>query len=102
MKFSEASKMFHDLMQQEGVPNGYGGPHNVGLEHTDQPFPTGAEPPGTFDQDFFFEDGTVYTLDMPYSEIGWGTTHVEDMIVVRKDGYEALSSMDTRLRVRPT
>ena len=101
MKFSEAAKMFYDLMLQEGVPNGFGGAHNVGLEHTDQPWPTGAEPPGTFDDDFTFEEGTVYTLDMPYSEIGWGTTHVEDMIVVRKDGYEALSSMDTSLKIRP-
>ena len=100
MKFSEASKMFYDLMMQEGVPNGFGAPHNVGLEHTDQPWPTGGEVPGTFDDDFTFEDGTVYTLDMPYSEVGWGTTHVEDMIVVRKNGYEALSSMDTSLRIR--
>lgn len=101
MKFSEASKMFYDLMMQEGVPNGFGAPHNVGLEHTDQPWPTGAELPGAFNDDFTFEDGTVYTLDMPYSEVGWGTTHVEDMIVVRNDGYEALSSMDTSLKIRP-
>lgn len=101
MKFSEAAKMFYDLMLQEGVPNGYGGAHNVGLEHADQPWPTGGEAPGTFDQDFTFEDGTVYTLDMPYNEVGWGTTHVEDMILVRKDGYEALSSMDTSLKIRP-
>ncbi|MDG2241937.1 MAG: M24 family metallopeptidase [Rhodospirillaceae bacterium] len=101
MKFSEASKMFYDLMMQEGVPHGFGAPHNVGLEHTDQPWPTGSEPTGSFDDDFTFEDGTVYTLDMPYSEVGWGTTHVEDMIVVRGDGFEALSSMDTSLKIRP-
>ena len=101
MKFSEAGAMFSDLMQQEGVERGFSAPHNVGLEHTDQPIATGAEPPGSFDQDFSFEAGTVFTLDMPYNEVGWGTTHVEDMIVVRENGYEALSSMDTSLRIRP-
>lgn len=101
MKFSEVFDMFYDLMCQEGVERGYGGPHNVGLEHADQPWPTGAEVPGTFDDDWTFEAGTVFTLDMPYNEIGWGTTHVEDMIVVREDGYEGLSSMDTSLKIRP-
>ena len=101
MKFSEASDMFRDLMLQEGIETGFGAPHNVGLEHTDQPVDLGDYPLGTFDQDLTFEAGTVYTLDMPYNEVGWGTTHVEDMIAVRENGYEALSSMDTSLIVRP-
>lgn len=101
MKFTEASQMFSDLMKQEGVERGFGSAHNVGLEHTDQPWPTGAEQPDSYVQDFTFEIGTVFTLDMPYNEVGWGTTHVEDMIVIRENGYEALSSMDTSLRIRP-
>ncbi len=101
MKFAEAAAMFTDLMRQEGVERAYGAPHNVGMEHADEPWPTGAEKPGENIRDFVFEAGTVFTLDMPYSEIGWGTTHVEDMIVVRENGYEALSSMDTSLRIRP-
>ena len=101
MKFTDASIMFSDLMKQEGIERGFGSAHNVGLEHTDQPWPTGAEQPDSYVQDFTFEDGTVFTLDMPYNEVGWGTTHVEDMILIRKNGYEALSSMDTSLRIRP-
>jgi hypothetical protein len=38
---------------------------------------------------------------MPYHELGWGTTHVEDMMIVRKHGCEAITSMDTSLRVKP-
>ncbi len=48
-----------------------------------------------------FEENMVFTLDMPYHEFGWGTTHVEDMMLVTKDGCEALTSMDTSLRVKP-
>jgi len=88
-------------MLQEGIETGFGAPHTVGLEHTDQPVDLGDGPLGTFDQDLTFEAGTVYTLDMPDNEVGWGTTHVEDMIAVRENGYEALSSMDTSLIVRP-
>jgi hypothetical protein len=40
-------------------------------------------------------------MDMPYHEIGYGTSHVEDMMVVRADGAEALSSGDTSLRILP-
>ena len=47
-------------MMQEGVHHGFGAPHNVGLEHTDQPWPTGAEPPGSFDDDF---EGVVRGVD---------------------------------------
>jgi Xaa-Pro aminopeptidase len=74
------------------------GPHAVGLEHTDHPTSIGPEMPGT--HEMFFEENMVFTLDMPYHEFGWGTTHVEDMIIVTKDGCEAITSMDTSLRVK--
>ena len=97
MKFTQASAMFADLMQQEGF-DAIGSPHCVGLEHTDQPFYGLGHLAERFGRDFIFEVGTVFTLDMPHSEIGWGTTHVEDMILVGKEGCEGLSSMDTSLR----
>lgn len=103
MKYSAARRMFSDLMKDEGVDIAFASPHDVGLEHTDHPVPTGsAGVPGSIDYaDLVFHDGTVFTLDMPHNEMGWGTTHVEDMILVRADGYEALSSMKTELRVQP-
>ena len=48
-----------------------------------------------------FENGMVFTLDMPYHEVGWGTTHVEDMMVVRAGGAVPLSSGNISLRRRP-
>lgn len=74
-------------------------PHSVGLEHTDHPVSVGAEMPGT--HELRFEENMVFTLDMPYHEFGWGTTHVEDMMIVRKDGCEPITTMNTKLRVKP-
>jgi Xaa-Pro aminopeptidase len=73
-------------------------PHAVGLEHTDHPTSVGAEMPGH--HQLVFLENMVFTLDMPYHEFGWGTTHVEDMMIVRKNGCEAITSMDTSLRVK--
>ncbi len=100
MLFSEASAMFKDLMKQEGFVTMVA-LHSVGLEHTDQPFSSLGHLPKSVDHDFTLEVGTVFTLDMPYNEVGWGTTHVEDMMLVRESGCEGLSSMDTSLRIRP-
>jgi Xaa-Pro aminopeptidase len=101
MTFSQAAEIFADVFSQESGLRGIAGPHAVGLEHTDQPWPTGGESPADYDGALVFEEGLVFTLDMPWHEVGWGTTHVEDMMVVRAQGAEGLSTMDTRLRLRP-
>ena len=73
----------------------------MGLEHTDHPFETGSD--STLANipysELRFHENTVFTLDMPHNEIGWGTTHVEDMMVVKNDGCIPLSSGDTSLRI---
>lgn len=74
-------------------------PHSVGLEHTDHPVSVGPELPGH--HPLVFEENMVFTLDMPYHEFGWGTMHVEDMMLVTKDGCESLTSRDTSLRIKP-
>ena len=43
----------------------------------------------------------VFTVDLPYHEIGWGSMHLEDMMRVTEDGCEPMTSYDTRLRVCP-
>ncbi len=99
--FAEAGAIVCDVMAQHGF-KGFAGAHPVGLEHTDQPWPTGVhnDLPGLYDP-LVFEEGTVFTMDVPYHEIGYGTSHVEDMMLVTADGCVGLSSTDTRLRVRP-
>jgi Xaa-Pro aminopeptidase len=98
--FGEIVELTLDAVHKAGF-RGFliAGPHAVGLEHTDHPTSIGPEMPGA--HPMYFEENMVFTLDMPYHEFGWGTMHVEDMMVVRKTGCESLSSGDVSLRVRP-
>jgi Xaa-Pro aminopeptidase len=98
--FKEIVDLTLKTVHDEGFPGFViAGPHSVGLEHTDHPVSVGAELPGH--HHLQFEENMVFTLDMPYHEFGWGTTHVEDMMIVRKDGCEPITSMKTGLRVKP-
>jgi Xaa-Pro aminopeptidase len=98
--FGEIVELTLGAVHKAGFPGFLiAGPHAVGLEHTDHPTSVGPEMPGT--HPMYFEENMVFTLDMPYHEFGWGTMHVEDMMVVRKNGCESLSSGDVSLRVRP-
>lgn len=98
--FKEIVDLTLNAVRDEGFPGFViAGPHSVGLEHTDHPVSVGTQMPGA--HELVFQENMVFTLDMPYHEFGWGTTHVEDMMIVRKDGCEAITSMDTALRVKP-
>ncbi|HCW61547.1 MULTISPECIES: M24 family metallopeptidase [Sphingobium] len=98
--FKEIVDLTLKAVHDEGFPGFViAGPHSVGLEHTDHPVSVGDQMPGHHELRFL--ENMVFTLDMPYHEFGWGTSHVEDMMLVTKDGCEALTSMDTSLRVKP-
>ncbi len=98
--FKEIVDLTLKAVRDEGFPGFViAGPHSVGLEHTDHPVSVGAQMPGH--HPLVFEENMVFTLDMPYHEFGWGTTHVEDMMIVRADGCEPITSMNTALRVKP-
>lgn len=75
-------------------------PHSVGLEHSDHPLPIGPTLPGGQGEFVFLED-MVFTIDMPYRELGWGALHVEDQVRVTATGVEPLTSCDVSLRLRP-
>ena len=85
-------------MRQAGY-NGFAAVHNFGIDHTDQPnslaHPTRRPAP------LQFAEGTVFTIDVPYLEVGYGSSHVEDMMVCTRTGAKPLSSGDVSLRVRP-
>ena len=73
-------------------------PHSIGLEHTDHPLPIGPEMPGS-KGDFVFMENMVVNVDMPYHEYGWGAMHLEDTLVITKDGCRAITSQSTELVV---
>ena len=71
--------------------------HNLGLEHTDDPKPVGAQPGEKPDQ--VLEPGMVVNVDMPYTEIGWGSVHIEDTVVITAGGCDPLTSLDLAMRI---
>jgi Xaa-Pro aminopeptidase len=75
-------------------------PHSVGLEHTDHPLPIGPMLPGS-QGEFVFQENMVFTMDMPYYEVGWGNLHLEDTVRVTKTGIEPFNSCDVSLRIIP-
>ena len=74
-------------------------PHALGLEHTDDPrsllLPVGSKPNRVLEQNM------VLNVDMPHTEIGWGSIHLEDTVRVTADGCEAFSAYPTELRTVP-
>jgi Xaa-Pro aminopeptidase len=46
------------------------------------------------------EENMVINVDLPYIEIGWGSVHLEDTLLVTADGCEPLTSMKMDLIVR--
>jgi Xaa-Pro aminopeptidase len=77
----------------------YATPHGVGLKHTDDPKPPGRLPGAQWDTPL--EPGMVLNVDLPFTEIGWGSVHIEDTVHVTADGFETLTSPDFGILCRP-
>jgi Xaa-Pro aminopeptidase len=88
-----------DVIHREGFPAfNHAVAHTLGLEHTDHPLPLSPALTGE-GSDFVLEPNMVFNFDMPYQEYGWGSMHIEDTMCVTSDGFEALTSGRTGLRV---
>ena len=80
-------------VRQAGLPEFvYATPHSVGLEHTDDPRPVGGQQGMT--PDTVLAPGMVINIDMPFTELGWGSVHIEDTLLITESGYESLTSHD--------
>jgi Xaa-Pro dipeptidase len=97
--YSEIKAVAQDAMKKTGLPMfGVGAsPHSVGLQHTDEPFVEGL--PFQKRDDLTLEEGMTMTVDFPYMEPGWGACHLEDLVVITKDGAEAFGRMDGPLYI---
>lgn len=71
--------------------------HSLGLEHTDDPKPPGVQPQTRPDQ--VLEENMVVNIDMPHTEIGWGSVHMEDTVQITADGFRRLGTADFSLRI---
>jgi Xaa-Pro aminopeptidase/Xaa-Pro dipeptidase len=96
--FSELSQRVGDAVRKNGFSE-FRNPvvHSLGLEHTDDPKPFGVQPQVKFDQ--VLEKNMVVNVDMPHTEIGWGSVHVEDTVVITDDGFVRLSQANLDMRI---
>ncbi len=92
-RYSELAAAAVNAIRRSGLTEFvYATPHSLGLEHTDDPKPAGAQQGASYDQ--VLEPGMVLNIDMPFTEIGWGSVHIEDTVHITADGYESLTSSD--------
>jgi Xaa-Pro dipeptidase len=100
IRYSELAERALETVRRSGFPEfRYVTPHGLGLEHTDDPKPVGVQLGTKPDQ--VLEPGMVINVDMPYTEIGWGSLHLEDTVLVTADGHELLTTADLDLRCVP-
>ena len=98
-RFSEISALGQKLFAQTKVDAGLIlGPHAIGLRHTDEP---GATEFGAFvKEDLVLEENMMISVDMPVLGSGLGgTAHLEDLVLIGKDGPELLNQTDDRFIV---
>jgi len=95
ISYSELSRQVGAAVQKAGIKD-FRDPvvHGLGLEHTDDPKPEGVMPQTKGDQ--VLQKNMVINIDLPHTEIGWGSVHMEDTVVITDNGFQRLSeaSMD--------
>ncbi len=99
VRYSELSAAVGEVVRKEGF-SGFRDPivHSLGLEHTDDPKPAGVQPQDKPDQ--VLQTGMVVNVDMPHTEIGWGSVHMEDTVVITNDGCDRLAKADFSMCVK--
>jgi Xaa-Pro aminopeptidase len=96
IRYSEIAETVVAAVRAAGLPEFvYATPHALGLEHTDDPKTVGGQQGGTTDTRL--EEGMVLNIDMPFTEIGWGSVHIEDTVRITADGFEVLTSDDREI-----
>jgi len=93
VRYGELAAEVIAAIRAAGLPEFvYATPHALGLEHTDDPKTVGGQQGATADTRL--EENMVLNIDMPFTEIGWGSVHVEDTVRITRDGFESLTSDD--------
>ena len=98
VKYSELSAAVGAAVRKAGLKN-FRDPvvHSLGLEHTDDPKPFGVQPQTKADQ--VLAPNMIVNIDMPHTEIGWGSIHMEDTVRMTTYGFERLSETDMSIRI---
>ncbi len=98
VRYSDLSAAVGDAVRKAGLKN-FRDPvvHSVGLEHTDDPKPFGVQPQTKPDQ--VLRPDMVVNVDMPHTEMGWGSLHMEDTVRITTYGHERLSKAGFEIRI---
>jgi Xaa-Pro aminopeptidase len=100
MRYGELAERCVAAIRRHGFPEFVlAVPHSIGLQHTDDPAPMTLAGPDYGDP--VLEPDMVINVDLPYIEVGWGAVHLEDTLLVTRDGCEPLTSMQMDLLVSP-
>lgn len=99
LRYRELALRTVNAIQRAGFPEFcLAVPHSLGLEHTDDPAIMTRD--GLDYGDPVLEENMVINVDLPFIEIGWGSVHLEDTLLVTADGCRPLTSMQMDLLVR--
>jgi Xaa-Pro aminopeptidase len=100
VRYSEIARHVGAAVRAAGIPD-FRDPvvHGLGLEHTDDPKPACVQPQTKPDQALL--ENMVVNVDLPHTEIGWGSVHMEDTVRITATGCERLGTADFSLRVNP-
>ena len=96
-KYSDLHALASKLYSETNLDTGFAiNPHTVGLQHTDEPSSVDF---GLWQKDDIeLQENMVVSIDMPLLNNGMGgTAHLEDLVLIGKDGPELLNTSEDRL-----
>jgi Xaa-Pro aminopeptidase len=90
MRFADIPRIGRESLRKQGADlNVSFTPHSVGLFHTDHPQPSLLAP--RVPEELLLEENMVLSVDCPVFDAGLGgTTHLEDLMLIRSDGAEPI------------
>ena len=96
-KYSDLHALTAKLYAETRLDTGFAiNPHCVGLQHTDEPSSVDF---GLWQKDDIeLVENMIISIDMPILNSGLGgSAHLEDLVLIGKDGPELLNTSDDRL-----
>ncbi len=90
LRFADIPRIGREALKKQGADLSVSfTPHSVGLFHTDQPQPSLLGP--RVPEALVLEENMILSVDCPVFESGLGgTLHLEDLMLIRKDGAEPI------------
>ena len=97
LTYSNLYALSAKLFAESTVDAGFAiNPHSVGLHHSDDPGITDFTTP-FIKEDTALIEGMILSVDMPVLDLGQGgTAHLEDLVLIGKDGPELLNDSSNR------